>query len=418
MQVFKFGGGIIQDAHAIEKLHLILQQYQNEKIIVVLSAINKTTNSLEKLISEFLHDKKQFYVSLEKIKSFHLEVIQALRYTDDLPIKQEVNSLFDEILKTFVSNEDKDFDFLYDQIVCYGELISSKLISEYLNQKGLENTWFDIREYLKTSNLFRNAAIIETLSRENVVDFVASSEANLMITQGFIGSTIDGFSTTLGREGSDYTAALLGNFTKSEQVVVWKDVKGVYNADPKNYPHALLIPELTYQDALELTQLGAKVLHHNSITPLQSLNIPLEVRQFDLAAEKGSIIHDSAEPIAHIPIIIHRFHKYLLKIQSKTNEELSALEKEQIFDCIRDNHMVLNFQATIDQAQYLCLNNFPELILKVMVQLSKYYHIEVFDQVCMVKVKNAQADIIEQLTQGKDLLISDLQDNIQYIFYL
>ena len=245
-------------------------------------------------------------------------MIQALRYTDDLPIKQEVNSLFDEILKTFVSNEDKDFDFLYDQIVCYGELISSKLISEYLNQKGLENTWFDIREYLKTSNLFRNAAIIETLSRENVVDFVASSEANLMITQGFIGSTIDGFSTTLGREGSDYTAALLGNYTKSEQVVVWKDVKGVYNADPKNYPHALLIPELTYQDALELTQLGAKVLHHNSITPLQSLNIPLEVRQFDLAAEKGSIIHDSAEPIAHIPIIIHRFHKYLLKIQSKT----------------------------------------------------------------------------------------------------
>lgn len=417
MQIYKFGGGIIRDAIAIEKLRQILDQNKNDKIIVVLSAIDKTTNKLEKLISEFLHDKPLFYKSFNQIKGFHSGLIEALNFNNPDLALQSINDLFDELNESFIRYQHEEFAFLYDQIVCFGEIISSKLVSAYLSDQGIENKWFDIRHYLKTSDLFRNAEILDDISRNNINRFILDYDFRLYITQGFIGATEQGLSTTLGREGSDYTAALLGNFTHAERVVVWKDVKGVYNADPKNYDKAILIPELTYDDALELTNLGSKVLHHKSINPLKELNIPLEVRLFDLSIIPGSCISRSAHPIEHIPIIVHRFNKYILKIKSTLDHGFEEEDNQKILSCIGSLNMEINFQLSQGAVQYICLNNFPELILKVMVQLSKFYNIEVFDQVCMIKVKNGNPEIIDHLSEGKELLISESQDNIHYIFY-
>ena len=417
MQVYKFGGGIIRDATAIEKLRDFLVQNKNDKVILVLSAIDKTTNKLEKLISEFLHEKSQFYKSFNQIKQFHHGLINALNFNNSGAVEKNIHDLFDELNAKFNDYKQQEFDFLYDQLVCFGELISSKLISCYLTDQEIDNNWFDIRAYLKTSDLYRNAEVKEDVSKGLLNQYIQENTSRLYITQGFIGSSEQGHSTTLGREGSDYTAALIGNFTHAEKVVLWKDVKGIYNADPKNYEKAILIPELSYDDALELTKLGSKVLHYKSINPLKELNIPLEVKLFDLAVESGSRICSEAHPIKHIPIIVHRFNKYVLKIKSTPKKGFSKKDEQYILDSISDTRLVINFHVTKGSVKYVCLNNFPELILRIMVQLSKYYHIEVFDQVCMIKVKNGRQEIIDHLSEGKDLLISELHDHIHYLFY-
>jgi aspartate kinase len=416
MQVFKFGGGVIRNAEAIRLLADIISQ-QQERCWIVLSAMNKTTNKLELLISEYLHDKQKFYQLFEEIKAFHLQIADDLGLDENEQATQGIHDLFDELKTVFSTYQHADFAMFYDQVVCYGELLSSFLIHQYLLSRKIQNNFVDIRQLLKTDSSFRKARVNYDLSRQLVTNYVNQQYETLFITQGFIASDENNLSTTLGREGSDYTAALLASMTDSEKVVLWKDVDGIYNADPKFYHSAIRIPELNYTDAIELTELGAKVLHYKSIGPVQERNIPLEVRAFCSDFETGSCIHAKAKSIGHIPIIIHRFNKYMLRFLPKEHVMLDKKQLAEIKEGVIELNMELNFSCLDSNAFYVCLNNLPELILQLVVKLSKIYHVEVTDQVCMLKIRNGNDAILNELTRDKDLLISTKVDDINYIFY-
>jgi aspartate kinase len=342
MQVYKFGGASVKDAEGIKNLAHILTLHPNQQLLIVISAMGKTTNALENLAQSYFYKKDDVHEVFEGIKKYHFDILHHLFDNPKHPVFDEITNSFVEI-DWIIEDEPVDgFDFIYDQIVSIGELVSTRIVNHYLNFIGIKNVWVDARSYIQTDNTYREGKIdwdkTEQLIQKNLSPILAQQIA---ITQGFVGNTSENFTTTLGREGSDYTAAIFAACLNAEAVTVWKDVDGILNADPKLFTDCIKFDELSYAEAIEMTYYGATVIHPKTIKPLQNKHIPLYVKPFLAPTKSGTIIKEAQINI-HTPIIIVKKNQVLVTLSTRDLSFITENHLRDIFMAFADVNIKVN----------------------------------------------------------------------------
>ncbi|RLD57666.1 MAG: aspartate kinase, partial [Bacteroidetes bacterium] len=321
MIIFKFGGASVKDADAVRQLSNIVKSNSGKKLIVVVSAMGKITNALERLINSYYNQLPDIDDIFNEIKQFHFDIVNDL-FNDNInkefsidDFKQTVNDVFIKLNRKINKNPSSDYDFEYDQIICFGEIISTKIVSAYLNFININNKWIDVRDCLKTDNNFREAKVDWEKSSPLVLkNFSFNESNNIYLTQGFIASSINGYSSSLGREGSDFTASILAYILNAKSISVWKDVPGFLNADPKWFDKTEKLDEISYQEAIELAFYGAKIIHPKTIKPIQNKSIPLYVRSFLNPEDEGTVIRSIKHKLDLVPVYIRKQNQVLLSI--------------------------------------------------------------------------------------------------------
>ncbi len=343
MKIFKFGGASVQNAQGVKNVAQILQSHSSSNLLVVISAMGKTTNALEQVIHHCFHNTGKLHEALQTVFLYHDGILKDLFGEEDLVGVSDIRNLYLE-LECFVDNPNlqDDYDFLYDQIIGYGELMATKIVSNYLLSQKINNQWIDARNFIQTDSRHRDARV-QWPETEKVIKnrLLPIARKNLVITQGFIGRGFSGETTTLGREGSDYSAAIFGSLMGAESITIWKDVAGVMNADPKKFDHAVLISELTYNDAIELAYYGASVIHPKTIQPLQANGIPLYVRSFLNPDAPGTKVSADSSVIS-VPCKIHKSQQLLLEIRTRDFTFIAEDHLKQIFQSLSENKVRCN----------------------------------------------------------------------------
>ncbi len=405
MKVYKFGGASVKTADGVRNLQLIVEDCIGP-IFVIISAMGKTTNALEVVLENFMERRGvEAREALLIVEKFHRDLIAEL-FGEDVKIdsiESVFNSLYD-ILSTKETIKDMDYDMWYDKIISCGELLSTLIISEYLNSRGVSNRWIDVRECLITDLKHRDANVDMELSEVKFKNGVKG--ANISISQGFIGSDGNGTVTTLGREGSDYSAALVANFLDAESISIWKDVEGVLNADPRVFSDAVHIPELTYLDAIELAYSGAQIIHPKSIKPLQNKNIPLYVRPFADKAKAGSVIKDRIKDKIVIPILIIKQNQILLSIRP---QDFSFVLEDRLCDVlnmfaeygIKPNLIqssAVNLSVAVDMSRLL-----ERLISKLQLEGFRVVHNEDME---LLTIRGYDKAVLDKYCMGEDVYLT------------
>lgn len=414
MKVFKFGGASVSTVERIKNVGSILQNYSNDKILIVISAMGKTTNALEGVVKAFYKKEKEASLQLfQEIKRDHLEIANQL---SDQPIDQ-LNDLFTEVEWLLHDKPNGAFDYYYDQIVCIGELLSTCIISNYLNAAGIKNKWVDVRDIIRTDDNFRDAKIDWTYTNTRVQNAVAPlfHDYDLVLTQGFIGSTDENESTTLGREGSDYTAAVFANLLQAQSQTIWKDVQGVMNADPKLYPHAQWIRELNYKEVIEMAYYGAQVIHPKTIKPLQNKGIPLLVKSFLHPQEEGTVIH--SKTVSGLPpIIVYKECQVLIQLNSKdfsfVSEGLTA-RVDELFGRIKFKPNLTQIAAI----SILCVaDDKAEKVEAFAIAASEYFDVQITRNLDMLTIRHYNDEVLSRLTaERKTILKQQTPETIQLV---
>lgn len=419
MKIYKFGGASVKDAEGVKNIaQIISRDAESSPILVVISAMGKSTNALEKIINAYYHENNDLTELISEFKSFHEEIIKDL-FQEDTPIwMNEVYNLMLE-LECLLDNENlhEDFDFIYDQIVVFGELISTRIVSGYLLKLGIRNQWVDSRNFISTDSRYRDARV-QWDDTERIVKnrLQPLSQKNLIIAQGFIGKGEKGESTTLGREGSDYSAAIFGKLLQAESVTIWKDVPGVMNADPKKFQNTELLNRLSYNDAIELAYYGASVIHPKTIQPLKASNIPLFVRSFLNTEAVGTCVSDNSGS-SEITSKIHKDKQILLEISTRdytfiAEDSLSFILSTLLENKVRMNIMqnsAIQFNCVIDDRE----NKHQTLINK----LKEHFNVEVKTGLQLVTLygKGNQNDKEEVNAMGKILLEQNIGQVTHYV---
>ncbi len=371
MLVFKFGGASIKDANSIKNILGIIENYKKNNLLIIISAMGKTTNNLEKLLENYFY-KKNYKEKFNEIKKFHFDIIEQLE-VNNKNIFLEINEIFlllEENLKTLPT---KNYDFEYDKIVSFGEILSTKIISIYLNFRNLKNKWIDVREILKTDNSYRSAKVNWSLSKKLIKKKVVFEKNFFFITQGFISSSVDNFTTTLGREGSDFTASIFASILKSEKVVLWKDVKGILNADPNYFENTKKIDFLSYKEVIEMAFFGAKIIHPKTIKPLENKKIPLFVKCFFAPDEKGSVIKDLKTSKINVPIFILKKNQILISISPKDFSFMDEKNISKIFLIFFNMKIKINLIQNSAISFSVCIDDPKEKLQKLLEILQKKF---------------------------------------------
>ncbi len=371
MLVFKFGGASIKNANSIKNILGIIKNYKKDNLLIIISAMDKTTNNLEKLLENYFY-KKNYKEKFNEIKKFHFDIIEQLQINNK-NIFLEINEIFlllEENLKTLPT---KNYDFEYDKIVSFGEILSTKIISIYLNFRNLKNKWIDVREILKTDNSYRSAKVNWSLSKKLIKKKVVFEKNFFFITQGFISSSVDNFTTTLGREGSDFTASIFASILKSEKVVVWKDVKGILNADPNYFKNTKKIDFVSYKEAIEMAFFGAKIIHPKTIKPLENKKIPLFVKCFFAPEEKGSVITDLKTSKINVPIFILKKNQILISISPKDFSFMDEKNISKIFSIFFHMKIKINLMQNSAISFSVCIDDPKEKLQKLLEILQKNF---------------------------------------------
>ena len=407
MRVFKFGGASVKDAQAVKNAGEILSQFKNEKLIVVVSAMGKTTNALEKVTQSYVQKKDDTKLLLQVVKDFHFSLIEELGFQKDDELLGEINNSFIEIEWVIEEEPSRSFAFYYDQIVSQGEMLSTKIISAYLNKANIKNEWMDVRDVLQTDNTFREGKVNYELTNKLVETKIPTllSKSNIIITQGFIGSTSENFTTTLGREGSDYTAAILSYCVDAIEMVVWKDVAGVMNADPKLSDDAMKLEQISYHDAIELTYYGATVIHPKTIKPLENKHIPLRVCSFKAPNDKGTSIgnYQGTKPL--VPCFIYKFDQILFSISAKDFSFIAEACLSRIFSLFATHDIKINLMQNSALSFSICVDNDPYKVPELLEMLKKEFRVLYNENLKLVTVRHYYPSTIDQLIKGKTVLL-------------
>jgi aspartate kinase len=406
MQVFKFGGASVKDAEAIKNVANVLKQFPNQQIGVVISAMGKTTNALEKLTNAFFYKTEDAEALLEEIKQFHFAICKNLFPSTDHAIYNDLENTFVELHWAIEDEPTHGYDFEYDQIVSIGEVLSTKIVSAYLNDVGISNTWIDIRGIIQTDNTYRDGKIDYELT-EALVNRVLVPQLKtqrIFVTQGFIGGTSENFTTTLGREGSDYTASVLAYCLNAKDVTIWKDVPGVLNADPKWFSNTKKINELSYHDAIELTYYGATVIHPKTIKPLQNKNIPLYVKSFLDPKAEGTVIREGEKRL-NIPSYIFKVNQVLISMQPKDFSFIAEDNLSDIFEIFSQQGVKINLMQLSAISFSVCCDD-DELKIKALVEkLQGLFKVLYNSGVELMTVRYYTQDILDTLTKSKIILL-------------
>ena len=406
MQVFKFGGASVKDAKAVENVGHILKKNSSQKTIVVVSAMGKSTNHLEELVDSFFNQRPNKLEVFEKIKAFHFEIIRVLFQDKNNSVYDDIENVFVELLWNIEEEPSANFNYHYDQIVSQGEILSTKIVSHYLNLIPCNNKWVDVRGLIQTDNTYREGKVDYELSEALVKTQLLPLLENipLLITQGFIGGTSENYTTTLGREGSDYTAALLAYFTDAQKVVIWKDVPGVLNADPKFFKNTKKIDELSYHDAIELTYFGASVIHPKTIKPLQNKSIPLFVRSFLHPDDEGTVVKDIEKRNA-VTSYIFKTNQILLSIQPKDFSFIAEDNLSHIFSILSKYNVHVSLMQNSAISFSICIENDPLKIEPLLKELQLQYKVLYNTPVELMTIRNYNPEIIAKLSEHKIILL-------------
>jgi aspartate kinase len=407
-KIFKFGGASVKEASSVKNVAEIIKRFPNDKLIIVISAMGKTTNALEKLVNSFQKRSKDIFQILSEIKSYHLEIIKELFAELNHPIYEEIENVFVELSWAVEGEPNSSYDQDYDQIVSMGEIISTKIISFYLNEIGIKNHWLDARGIVLTDNNYREGKVDFDKTSENVQQEIIAKFSNdnfePIIIPGFIGGTSENYSTTLGREGSDYTAAILAYCTNAESVTIWKDVPGVLNADPKWFDNTEKIDELTYQDAIELTYYGATIIHPKTIKPLQNKNIPLFVRSFLKPEAEGSVVQDSNRKLS-IPSFIFKINQILISIQSKDFSFIAEDKLSSIFSSFHNHGIHIHVMQLSAINFSVCVDMDERKVPNLIKDLQKDFKVLFNENLELCTIRYFDQATIERVVKDKEVLL-------------
>lgn len=426
MKVFKFGGASVNNVERIQNLAAIVKQYEKDPLVIIISAMGKTTNGLEKVTDAFYAGKQEDALRLfAVVKEHHITTAKYLLVTRFNACLTQLTDFFTEIEWLLHDKPVREFDYYYDQIVCVGELLSTCIVSHYLNEVGIVNEWLDVRDLVRTDNNFRDAGVDWKVTAERITDKVQIKDidserphqtSNIYITQGFIGSTADNESTTLGREGSDYTAAIFANILNAESLSIWKDVDGVMNADPKLFPDAQLISELSFTEVIEMAYYGAQVIHPKTIKPLQNKKIPLYVKCFLDASLPGTVIHQKNSKDLP-PIIVIKNNQALMHLNSQDfsfvgEEPMSSLYK--MFSKVKIKPNLIQSGAINVQ---ICLDDRNDKIEQLAVEASSIFDIQVEKELSLLTIRHYNSKVLEELTKGKTIVLTQqTKETVQVLF--
>ncbi len=410
MQVYKFGGASVKDAQGVINLANIIRNYGRMPLLVVVSAMGKTTNLLEKLLLSFMNGNDDTFEILGQAKAYHHDIAIELFPDPAHPVHDVVSNLFVEIEWILEEEPQDPYDYLYDQIVSVGELLSTTIVSHYLNEQGIRNTWLDARGYIATDNNHREANVDwkETQERINA-DIPTLLETQLVVTQGFIGSTSENFTTTLGREGSDYSAAIFASCLDAESVTIWKDVPGVLNADPKWFDRTELIPELSYLDAIELTYYGATVIHPKTIKPLQNKNISLYVRSFIEHTNGGTHIRKTKETLP-IPSFIFKVNQVLISILPRDFSFIVEDNLSDIFKLFHKHKIKINMMNNSAVSFSVSVDDTGDNIESLINELKERYQIEHQSGLELITIRYYNQSTIDRVLVDKKIIM-ELKDS-------
>lgn len=407
MKVFKFGGASINSVERIQNLAKILGNYPNEKILVVISAMGKVTNALEKVAEAFFDGRKEDALKLfEQIKQSHLTT---LKYT----ITQQWEKATNELLNVFTEVEwllhdkpVKDYNYYYDQIVCTGELMSTTIMSFFLNEVKVYNKWIDVRDVFRTDDNFRDAMIDGDFTKKQIDQKILPlfNENNIVITQGFIGSTDENESTTLGREGSDYTAAVFANALHAEGVTIWKDVEGVMNADPKDFTEATILPGLSYKEVIEMAYYGAQVIHPKTIKPLQNKNIPLYVKCFLDSSLPGTVISGKTEGTLP-PVIVFKRNQVLMTLQSKDFSFVEGDPAKLLNEVLEEVKIKPTLTQNAAISLFICADDIPSKITDVALKCDQFFDVSVERELTLLTIRHYTGEFVKKLSEGKIIVL-------------
>jgi aspartate kinase len=402
MKVFKFGGASVKDAAAVENVFRIIKS-ETGKLVVVVSAMGKSTDLLETLIKAYYNKRSEKLSIFKAFKAYHIEIIENLFGEKGMP--QPVYQLFSELEHKLDTRPSYDFNFEYDQIICFGELISTRIISDYLNASGHSNKWIDVRTCLKTDDTFRDAKIDWEWTEELILDEFTFQEEQLYITQGFIGSTTTNLTTTLGREGSDFTAAIIGSSLLVESVSIWKDVPGILSADPKKMADTVMINELSYKEAVEMTHSGAKVIHPKTMQPLHNKGIPLLVKSFVLPQNPGTVIHKIDHKIELPPIFILKENQVLITLSAKDFSIISIVDIERVVNFLMEKliKVTLMQQSAIDLN--IVADASDENLEEIFGELSTQYNIRYNTGLTLVTIRHYTEEVLDWMVKEKDIYL-------------
>lgn len=403
MLVYKFGGASVKDAGGVRNLSAIVRETPG-RLIVVVSAMGKTTNLLEDICRNRFNGTESDNDPVGLFREYHRAIARELFPPGSgiFPRMEGWFSVLDEILAAPVST---NYDYEYDRIISLGELLSTTLVSEYLNAQGINNRFRDIRRSLLSDHSYRNAHIDLPLSGPECRKAFSFEETDRYVTQGFIAGTPDGQTTTLGREGSDYTAALLANLLDAESVTIWKDVPGVMNGDPKQYPRAVVIERMSYKEAIELSHFGAKVIHPKTIKPLQNKQIPLYVKSFLYPEVNGSIITDIDERLALPPIFIHKTDQLLLTLTPRDFSFIAEEKLSHIFSVLAKYKLKLNLMQNSAISFSFCIDHHPALFREFLHELQAQYEVLYNEETELITIRHYTEPAIREVIGKRRVLV-------------
>ena len=407
MKVFKFGGASIKDYDSIQNVAFILEKFKDEKILIVISAMGKITNALERVSEAFFEGRQEDALRLfEKIKSAHLNLLKYLLVLQWEKATNALNDFFTEVEWLLHDKPVKDYNYYYDQIVCSGELLSSTLISFFLNEKRINNQWIDVRDILRTDDTFRDAKVDWKISKRNAAEksLPLFEKNNFVITQGFIGSTDENESTTLGREGSDFTAGIFAELLDAESVTIWKDVNGIMNADPKDFKDAISIPELSYKEVIEMAYYGAKVIHPKTIKPLQNKNIPLYVKSFFDIGLPGTVISEKQNHNL-LPAVVYKRNQVLLTMQTIDFSFAEGKPTQYVNEILGDLRIKPNLSQNAAISLMICIDDIPEKTAQFAAKASEIFEVHVQRNLTLLTITHYRPQYISNLTDNKEIVL-------------
>ncbi len=409
MKVFKFGGASIENVERAKNTAAIINENSTQPLLVVISAKGKTTNALEEIAHEYFNRQSEKALELfEQLKQDHNEYATALLEDQSVAIIENLQSLYLEIDWILNDVPVRGYDYYYDQIVSIGELLSTMIIAAYLNKNQVIATWIDVRDILKTDDTYRDAQIDWNATLQQVESQIVPlfANSNIVITQGFIGSTDENNSITLGREGSDYTAAVLANMCNAESVTIWKDVPSLLNGDPKIFPNTLPIEEITYHEVIEMAFYGAQVIHPKTIKPLQNKNIPLYVKCFLDKELKGTLIHNTDKKINYPPILVLKTKQTLLQVTTKDYSFITEDNLSRIYKMFHDCKIKINLIQNAAISFVACIDSHTAHLDELLALLNEQYEVKRNENLFLFTVRHYRQDILKEELKNRTVLLT------------
>lgn len=402
MKILKFGGASVKDAEGIQNVCNVLKAVEANKVLIVVSAMGKTTNALEIVVKHYFDKTDQLQSSIQVVKDYHFDIISKLFEPTHQVFSQVENYFFD--LNHFLDhNKSPNYNFVYDQVVSFGELISSKILYHYLNDNCLNLEWLDARNFIKTDNNYRDGTIDWEETEKRISQNINKNQN--YITQGFLGSDENNFTTTLGREGSDYTAAVFAYCLDAENVTIWKDVAGVLNADPRYFQNTTLLEQISYHEAIELAFYGASIIHPKTLQPLQQKEIPFYVKSFLNPLEKGTSIGKGVDLYPQLPCFIVKQGQHLISLSSKDFSFIMEENISYIFSILHKYKVKVHLIQNSAISFSVCIEDKFLNLEKIIDELSGRFKVNYNKNVSLYTIRHFDQEAIESVANGKNLLI-------------